>query len=537
MTNQSEGPAVGKAIEWEVPEGRVRLYVGFADKGPEAQANAQDLRLAGYVPATVLDAARAELATEREGRRHLEEAAELLKRRPTVLDGIQGLYDWMQDVESWKARDQSTTPAEALSAEEPAPVAEAEGRVTHESAFAAVGSLSLGVSEQRPHLERLSAYVNQQEAAEREALELRKELEALRGLPTYHDLLNRLCKAFGVPGSPTFEEAVKHIGRELSQLRDNCDSAIDRIDVERRYHEETKGYRQHAKQERDELKAKLSEAERKLARSELLLSKARPLCGFVGKLHTEPVLHPLVRGYVADWMAALVEAPTGGEPAKPAQQVDQKNLLGFRCPKCGSSYFTSSINPDKSMTRHCRGPYIPGSRHGEHYAGCDYTWLSKHDNAHGLWNEGEPQELLALADQKPATTESCPSCAGTGFYGGTRLGDEPCPECKGEGHREKPAQAEQWDQPGVIIGQGNGQWQSEATNPAGERGDLRAGDGIAHLTKLANPTPPQPQGDGVTSLESRLIAALNKLGNLGGILTADKPGYWFAKLAEELEKP
>jgi hypothetical protein len=38
------------AIEWETPEGRVRLYVGFVDKGPEAAANAQDLRLAGYVP-------------------------------------------------------------------------------------------------------------------------------------------------------------------------------------------------------------------------------------------------------------------------------------------------------------------------------------------------------------------------------------------------------------------------------------------------------------------------------------------------------
>lgn len=54
---------------------------------------------------------------------------------------------------------------------------------------------------------------------------------------------------------------------------------------------------QSLRSENDKLKSKLAGAES-------LLSAARPLCGFVCKLHTESVLHPLVRGYVAAWVLA-----------------------------------------------------------------------------------------------------------------------------------------------------------------------------------------------------------------------------------------
>ena len=44
------------------------------------------------------------------------------------------------------------------------------------------------------------------------------------------------------------------IDRALSALAEERDEALDRLDTERRYHDETRGYRQHAENERDVLK-------------------------------------------------------------------------------------------------------------------------------------------------------------------------------------------------------------------------------------------------------------------------------------------
>lgn len=68
----------------------------------------------------------------------------------------------------------------------PAPVAEAEGRVTREAAFSAIGALSLGTATPEKALDNLRAFVRQQEAAEREAVELRKELERSKALAKGH---------------------------------------------------------------------------------------------------------------------------------------------------------------------------------------------------------------------------------------------------------------------------------------------------------------------------------------------------------------
>ncbi len=73
------------------------------------------------------------------------------------------------------------------------------------------------------------------------------------------------------------------------------------------------------------------------------------------------------------------------------------NEGGFRCPKCGSSYFRTIGDPGKSvLKRQCKGHH-DGDRD---YSGCSYTWTSNHDNAHGLWNHETPQEPMG-APQKP----------------------------------------------------------------------------------------------------------------------------------------
>ncbi len=69
-----------------------------------------------------------------------------------------------------------------------------------------------------------------------------------------------------------------------------------------------------------------------------------------------------------------------------------EGLTGFCCPKCGSSYFrTISGLSGGISTRQCKGNAVGGGG----YAGCDYTWTSNHDNAHGLWNRETPQEPMA----------------------------------------------------------------------------------------------------------------------------------------------
>jgi hypothetical protein len=62
--------------------------------------------------------------------------------------------------------------------------------------------------------------------------------------------------------------------------------------------------------------------------------------------------------------------------------------LGFRCPKCGSQYFTTVGSTDVSPSkRQCKGRLT-----GRQYAGCDYNWTSDYDNRHGLDNIRDPQK-------------------------------------------------------------------------------------------------------------------------------------------------
>ena len=63
--------------------------------------------------------------------------------------------------------------------------------------------------------------------------------------------------------------------------------------------------------------------------------------------------------------------------------------LGFRCPKCGSQYFTTISPADASpCKRQCKGKWL----FGKNYAGCSYTWTSDYDNRHGLDNIRDPQK-------------------------------------------------------------------------------------------------------------------------------------------------
>lgn len=65
--------------------------------------------------------------------------------------------------------------------------------------------------------------------------------------------------------------------------------------------------------------------------------------------------------------------------------------LGFVCPKCGSEFFRTIKTEGNNMTRQCKGHWVNSF---VRYSGCDYTWESKHDNAHGLENHHTPQEPM-----------------------------------------------------------------------------------------------------------------------------------------------
>lgn len=91
-------------------------------------------------------------------------------------------------------------------------------------------------------------------------------------------------------------------------------------------------------------------------------------------------------------------------------------LKGFRCPKCGSSYFRTISGVTGPMsTRQCKGHAV-GARE---YSGCDYTWTSNHDNAHGLWNHETPQEPMGSKEIEPqgAPPPVVYDCKGEGHTG------------------------------------------------------------------------------------------------------------------------
>lgn len=59
-------------------------------------------------------------------------------------------------------------------------------------------------------------------------------------------------------------------------------------------------------------------------------------------------------------------------------------------------------------------------------------------------------------------------------------------------------------------------------------------ESIGLTLEPADPAPPKPGGEVLTV--ERLVKALEKLVNQGGIIRPDSPGSWFGKLAEELER-
>lgn len=571
MTNQSEGPAVGKAEACE----HCARPIGYG--GDCCRNHVDNGRMVSCYLLTE-KRLRAELATAREGRTHLEEAAELLKRRPTILDGIQGLYDWMQDVESWKARDQSPTPAEALSAEEPAPVAEAEGRVTHAGARLLVRAAWKSEAT-KDDLLKLTRYIDQQESALSEA------------------------------------------ERKLAEVNAHNDRLVGYLNSEKKQHESLRrGVNDAIAMAHDLDQANIGSAEEI---EDFLRAILNPRFAALADRKREPA----------------GQEPIGGEPARPHCPSDFDKCANPKCRHLRANHRKTCLMLDCP----CEAfePAKP-ARQAEQKLERPIAFRgSVTDLATDVAFELTPAQTAELIQELERFRASEPTkfCKTGDVYGA-----------------EKPAQAEQWDQPGVIIGQGNGQWQSEATNPAGERGDFRVGqpaqsrcvivvqsgrcggsptlgntrlplrqfvaqvragwtdkqlhenwdyvpletwavvraiaselsvipdddypaeaeaeqkeptgaeqhrtcsrgcccltcrqwcdcgasDGGHHHAACnmrkpcnqepADPVQPQPQGGVVTRAE--LVAALNKLGNLGGILTADKPGYWFAKLAEELE--
>jgi len=62
--------------------------------------------------------------------------------------------------------------------------------------------------------------------------------------------------------------------------------------------------------------------------------------------------------------------------------------LGFRCPVCGSQFFTTINMSTEPWTRQCRGRWMRGGG----YSGCSYTWTSDRDARHGLQNFRELQK-------------------------------------------------------------------------------------------------------------------------------------------------
>lgn len=65
----------------------------------------------------------------------------------------------------------------------------------------------------------------------------------------------------------------------------------------------------------------------------------------------------------------------------------------FKCPVCGSEYFTTlHTEPDQPWIRQCRGRFLGMTPHEKHYSGCDFTWPSTHDNRYGLENGRDKQE-------------------------------------------------------------------------------------------------------------------------------------------------
>jgi hypothetical protein len=84
-----------------------------------------------------------------------------------------------------------------------------------------------------------------------------------------------------------------------------------------------------------------------------------------------------------------------------------------------------------------------------------------HYQAMDLWRlaldyEGRANELAALLTSEGPAQTKCADCGGDGYYKGPRLGDEPCPTCKGTGEPAQqpetpPACGEAWDRFNIHV--------------------------------------------------------------------------------------
>jgi hypothetical protein len=418
-------------------------------------------------------------------------------------------------------------------------------------------------------------------------------------VPTTHDLARQWVTELTTDRPSwhrdltAYVDAQEQSGREMMALADELNTAKEDRDAERTEKEVLRVELEKTKSARDTLsealtrvvashvkltdtlRAESEELKSKLERSELLLSKARPLCGFVGKLHTESVLHPLVRGYVVDWMAALIEPAQKPAEAAPATvaaycchtcfRVCNGDLMLDRmilCSTCGNKRCPKA----NDHLNECSGSNEPGQPGAWAEAAPVAKAEASPEPAGWVPKVGDPVRVTAgdLAGQLGTIIDH--DTGRTWPYGVVFIGDyirrfvaeslEPRPKPPAAaGAVEKPAQAEQKDD--ALT-----QEMRDLGNPAGERVYFGAGHwgpvgldvarcnwvssaggrcvgenahtGPHRSAPKTDPTPPQLQGDGVTRKE--LIAALARLVNRGGIIAPNSPGSWFAKLAEELER-
>ncbi len=57
------------------------------------------------------------------------------------------------------------------------------------------------------------------------------------------------------------------------------------------------------------------------------------------------------------------------------------------------------------------------------------------------WEAQQPKPVATAAPTRDALDPApCTACGGDGYYKGPRLGDEPCPRCKGHGAEPPPAE-------------------------------------------------------------------------------------------------
>jgi hypothetical protein len=177
---KSEGPAVEKAIEFTNTDGAVwdvDVALWVDDVCQEARhATEADLLAAGYVPASALEAARAELATERERFRQLHSLA-----HPAACtwsrdgDGNKSLVGARMNALYLFTSDHKPPASVSSSSVEAVEGSEGAERVSHQQAWGIAVHLKWSQG-----FETINRYIAQQEAASREMMALADELNTAR---------------------------------------------------------------------------------------------------------------------------------------------------------------------------------------------------------------------------------------------------------------------------------------------------------------------------------------------------------------------